>query len=62
MRTGINQETIANIFAKYNFVMTTAQLKTEGIYYANIVSLLDNGVIEKVISIEIIYKSCFVSN
>ncbi len=48
MRTGVNQETIANIFAKYNFVMTTAQLKTEGIYYANIVSLLDNGVIEKV--------------
>ncbi len=43
-----NSEKIKNIFAKYNFVMTTAQLKDEGVYHSNIVRLIDNDVIEKV--------------
>lgn len=42
------QNDIENIFVKYNFVMTAAQLKEEGIYHANIVTLLNEGIIEKV--------------
>lgn len=39
---------IQHIFEKYNYIMTAAQLKSEGFYHANIVNLLDEGVIEKV--------------
>lgn len=48
MKANTNQEDIENVFAKYNFTMTTAQLKKEGFYYADVVNLLDNGVVEKV--------------
>lgn len=39
---------IQNIFTTYNFVMTTSQLKKEGIYHKSIVNLLENGIIEKI--------------
>ncbi|MFI3201973.1 MAG: type IV toxin-antitoxin system AbiEi family antitoxin domain-containing protein [Eubacteriales bacterium] len=42
------QRNINIVFAKHNYIMTTAQLKEEGFYHADIVSLLDEAVIEKV--------------
>ena len=48
MNTDAKKKNIENVFAKYNFIMTTAQLKEEGFYHADIVSLLDDDVIEKV--------------
>ncbi len=48
MTIELNHDKVKNIFSKYNFVMTTAQLKGEGIYYANIASLISHNVIEKV--------------
>lgn len=48
MNTDAKKKNIENVFAKYNYIMTTAQLKEERFYHADIVSLLDDGVIEKV--------------
>ncbi len=48
MNADVKQKKIGNVFAKYNFIMTTAQLKEEGFYHTDIVSLLDGAVIEKV--------------
>ena len=44
-------QTIKNLkklFAKYGFVMTTAELNAEKIYYADIQQLIDEDVIEKI--------------
>ncbi|MFI3326572.1 MAG: hypothetical protein R3Y35_10430 [Clostridia bacterium] len=48
MNSDKKQRNINNVFTKYNYIMTTAQLKEEGFYHADIVSLLDDAVIEKV--------------
>ncbi|MCR5636998.1 MAG: type IV toxin-antitoxin system AbiEi family antitoxin domain-containing protein [Clostridiales bacterium] len=39
---------LKKIFTKYDFIMTTAQLKAENIYYRDIQQMLDEGLIEKV--------------
>lgn len=41
-------ETIKSLFSQYNNVMTTAELKAERLYYADIQQLLQGGQIEKV--------------
>lgn len=48
MNIDTKQKKIENVFEKYKYIMTTAQLKEEGFYHADIVRLLNSGVIEKV--------------
>lgn len=48
MQTIKNLKKIKEIFAKYGFVMTTAELSSEKIYYADIQKLIDEAVIEKI--------------
>lgn len=44
----MNRGNVEALFTKYNYVMTAAQLKEEGVYHANIINLLHDGIIEKV--------------
>ena len=39
---------IRDIFSRYNYVMTTAELKSAKLYYADIQRLIEEGLIEKV--------------
>lgn len=39
---------LREIFSQYDFVMTTAELKTEKLYYADIQHLMEEGLIEKI--------------
>ena len=39
---------VRNIFSKHDYIMTTAQLDSYRIYYANIQQLLNDGFIEKI--------------
>lgn len=39
---------LGKLFRQYNYIMTTAELTTSKIYYADIRKLLDEGLIEKV--------------
>ena len=48
LQTIKNLKKIKEIFAKYGFVMTTAELSSEKIYYADIQQLIDAAIIEKV--------------
>ena len=48
LQTIKNLKKIKEIFSKYGFVMTTAELNTEKIYYADIQRLIDEDVIEKI--------------
>ena len=48
LQTIKNLKKIKEIFAKYGFVMTTAELSSEKIYYADIQKLIDEAVIEKI--------------
>ncbi len=48
MKKSAKKKNIESTFKKYNFMMTTAQLKDEGFYHADIVNYLNEGVIEKV--------------
>ena len=43
-----SKKKLKSIFSQHNFVMTTAELMTEKIYYADIQQLLEKGMIEKV--------------
>ena len=39
---------VRNIFSQYDYIMTTAQLDSCKIYYADIQKLLNEGFIEKI--------------
>lgn len=41
-------DAVRKIFSQYDYIMTTAQLGSEKIYYADIKQLLDEGFIEKI--------------
>jgi len=43
-----SKKKLKSIFSQHNFVMTTAELMAEKIYYADIQQLLEKGMIEKV--------------
>lgn len=43
-----NVKILKDIFSRYNYVMTTGELKAAKIYYADIQQLLEDGLIEKV--------------
>lgn len=43
-----NIEIIRKIFSDYDYIMTTAQLSTEKLYYRDIQQMLEEGLIEKV--------------
>lgn len=43
-----NVKKIEEIFSKYDYIMTTAQLKGEKLYYRDIQQMLEKGMIEKV--------------
>ena len=43
-----DNEDLKKIFTRYDFIMTTAQLKAESIYYRDIQQMLDEGLIERV--------------
>lgn len=43
-----NIETIRKIFSDYDYIMTTAQLNAEKLYYRDIQQMLEEGLIEKV--------------
>ena len=44
----LSAKDVKEIFSKYSFVMTTAELNAEKIYYADIQQLIDKSIIEKV--------------
>lgn len=48
MLSETEKKKIKNIFSQHDFVMKTAELKAEKIYYADIQQLLQDGLIEKV--------------
>ena len=43
-----DNEDLKKIFTRYDFIMTTAQLKSKSIYYRDIQQMLDEGLIERV--------------
>ena len=44
----LNTEYLKQIFTKYDYIMTTAQLNLEKLYYRDIQQMLKKGMIEKV--------------
>ena len=42
---------LREIFSDYDYIMTTAQLNAEKLYYRDIQRMLDEGLIEKIIDI-----------
>lgn len=48
MHTSKDIDALRNIFSSHNYVMTTAELKAEKLYYADIQRLVETGLIEKV--------------
>lgn len=48
MHNSRNIKILRDIFSKHNYVMTTAELKSAKLYYANIQWLMEEGLIEKV--------------